>query len=615
MWKVIKKNLKKKHLTQDRAKSRKNDKMSLFATETYSNQSGGLATFSHRHHQKGPVSHGGAVLHPGPRHSTTVAQQQQSITVQQVQEQPTLIAEVQQDQSQQQLQLPQQPPQSQQQHQEHQEEQEEDQQQQQQQQQQQHSHLQSHSHQPLSHTVTTTFLSNSLLNSLNGCDVIDNKTNESIPIYIHKHQRYIMNDIFHREDERLKTFDTWPLEWMDKHQLAQTGMFYTGEDDKVKCYFCEVEIGRWEHTDHPVSEHLRWFPNCPLLRRRTTNNVPIDAEALDNVLPPLSYDICGANDSIQSQSSVRQQSNDSYLLTPASPHFISLTTTTTATTATASAVVASSQNQSCSNNNSSLSQSQAYYPEYPEYAIEAARLRSFAEWPRHMKQKPQQLAEAGFFYIGTGDRVKCFSCGGGLKDWADEDEPWEQHTLWMSKCRFLKLMKGQNYIDNVLANQQKVKDESKDESSKTTGLSDSTVIAANKVATALSTPLAAPSVLAIGTGSNSESLGSNRGAEIVGIITSTSPESVTTSLKQDAAIALSSCEGNFHKAVNTPNEKRVIAGCIPEEKLCKICYADEYNTAFLPCGHVVACAKCASSVTKCPLCRKPFTDVMRVYFS
>nr|AAW21999.1 inihibitor of apoptosis-1 like protein [Aedes aegypti] len=56
-----------------------------------------------------------------------------------------------------------------------------------------------------------------------------------------------------------------------------------------------------------------------------------------------------------------------------------------------------------------------------------------------------------------------------------------------------------------------------------------------------------------------------------------------------------------------PNRK------LDTSRTCKICYVNEYNTAFSPCGHVVACAKCASSVTKCPLCRKPFTNVMRIY--
>uniref|UniRef100_A0A336M319 CSON011155 protein n=1 Tax=Culicoides sonorensis TaxID=179676 RepID=A0A336M319_CULSO len=36
---------------------------------------------------------------------------------------------------------------------------------------------------------------------------------------------------------------------------------------------------------------------------------------------------------------------------------------------------------------------------------------------------------------------------------------------------------------------------------------------------------------------------------------------------------------------------------------------------FFPCGHIIACAKCASSVTKCSYCNQPFVKVMRVYLS
>lgn len=50
-------------------------------------------------------------------------------------------------------------------------------------------------------------------------------------------------------------------------------------------------------------------------------------------------------------------------------------------------------------------------------------------------------------------------------------------------------------------------------------------------------------------------------------------------------------------------------------KLCKICYINDYNTVFNPCGHVVACDKCASAVTKCPVCRMRFENVMKLFFS
>jgi hypothetical protein len=39
-------------------------------------------------------------------------------------------------------------------------------------------------------------------------------------------------------------------------------------------------------------------------------------------------------------------------------------------------------------------------PKYPKYAIRATRLDSFKMWPRNMKQSPEELALAGFFFTG-----------------------------------------------------------------------------------------------------------------------------------------------------------------------------------------------------------------------
>jgi len=52
-------------------------------------------------------------------------------------------------------------------------------------------------------------------------------------------------------------------------------MYYTGDRDKVKCFFCQVEIMSWEPEEDPIEEHLRWSPDCPLLNGQHTSNVPI----------------------------------------------------------------------------------------------------------------------------------------------------------------------------------------------------------------------------------------------------------------------------------------------------------------------------------------------------
>lgn len=351
------------------------------------------------------------------------------------------------------------------------------------------------------------------------------------------------------ESERLKTFDTFPCDFMDKAMLAKTGMFYTGMDDKCKCYFCDVEIGRWERHDCPIGEHMRFSQNCPLLRRRHVDNVPLDVASLDAALPPASYDVCGSNDSLMVPPAVAtpMDVNNSSEDVPPSP----------------------------------ASSTRTYYPDHPEYAVISARLRSFADWPRNMKQKPAELSAAGFFYTGVGDRVKCFSCGGGLKDWDDGDQPWEQHALWLSKCNFLKLIKGETYIQSVK------------EKYKTNDSCASTSTAATEIGSG-DLPALPPTT-------DIESVS----------VASTSSCHASSSVQSTETNDPKSRLSNSTEAEDDDEEKKVAI----EDRLCKICYTEEYNTLFIPCGHVVACANCAMSVTKCPLCRKPFTNIVRAYFS
>lgn len=389
-----------------------------------------------------------------------------------------------------------------------------------------------------------------VLNSFNSIskDVTDNITNASLkdtsnsfirtPTSENTSIQMSTNDLS-REENRLKTFDTnWPHTFISPRILAKTGFYYIGPHDQVKCYFCKVEISSWESGDNEVSEHSRWSPNCPLLRRRETANVPLEPTTeLDQLLPPVSYDVCGTYGI--------DRRPGSYTETPFSP-------------SSSTDIV---ENNTVTNSTTVERETQTLkHPDFPEFAIETARLRSFDEWPKTMKQKPEQLSDAGFFYTQKGDRVICFSCGGGLRDWDEQDDPWEQHALWYSKCDYLRLMKGPQYIEAVKAKFDKSNEKNSGNSSPSSQESEASACSSSSSSSASSTPV------------NSKSCGGDKDDQ-------------------------------------TPDVK------LCESRLCKICYSSEYNTAFFPCGHVIACTKCASSVTKCPLCRKPFERVMRVFFS
>ncbi|XP_071920745.1 E3 ubiquitin-protein ligase SP1-like isoform X2 [Coffea arabica] len=47
--------------------------------------------------------------------------------------------------------------------------------------------------------------------------------------------------------------------------------------------------------------------------------------------------------------------------------------------------------------------------------------------------------------------------------------------------------------------------------------------------------------------------------------------------------------------------------------LCVICLEQEYNSVFVPCGHMCCCMACSSHLTNCPLCRRRIEQVVKTF--
>lgn len=90
-----------------------------------------------------------------------------------------------------------------------------------------------------------------------------------------------------------------------------------------------------------------------------------------------------------------------------------------------------------------------YEPEYKNYSMLTNRLSTFDDWPMSLPIRPEKLAEAGFFYLGSGDRTSCFFCGVVLKHWMPGDDPWREHAKWYSDCHYLRSNKGLEFIATV----------------------------------------------------------------------------------------------------------------------------------------------------------------------
>jgi baculoviral IAP repeat-containing protein 7/8 len=193
-----------------------------------------------------------------------------------------------------------------------------------------------------------------------------------------------------KESDRLRSFRD--NKWNDSHvrasDLARLGCYFFKSPDLVRCIFCYVQLSEFASNDDALKEHLRFSPNCPLLRRCETRNEPIDRDELERILPEASYDTCGVTE--RKRSRVEDE-------------------------------VA-----------------------HPEYRLPSQRIKTFVTWPVALRQKPEDLVRAGFYYSGQSDYTICFSCGVLVGNWEPTDNPWVEHEkLLLKPCNYLKFNQEQ----------------------------------------------------------------------------------------------------------------------------------------------------------------------------
>nr|XP_039272842.1 uncharacterized protein LOC120347079 isoform X2 [Styela clava] len=93
-------------------------------------------------------------------------------------------------------------------------------------------------------------------------------------------------------------------------------------------------------------------------------------------------------------------------------------------------------------------------PNNPRMREEHARLQTFTTNPNfrrntRLRASDRTLAQAGLYYLGEGDKCKCWVCGGGLNNFTEEDDPWTEHAKFYPECEFLLQQRGPGWVTSI----------------------------------------------------------------------------------------------------------------------------------------------------------------------
>ncbi|XP_069103933.1 E3 ubiquitin-protein ligase XIAP-like isoform X2 [Argopecten irradians] len=258
---------------------------------------------------------------------------------------------------------------------------------------------------------------------------------------------------------------------------------------------------------------------------------------------------------------------------------------------------------------------------YPAYAIPTIRLSSFKGWSSTSGLTPKLLADAGFLYAGYGDLVRCFCCGGGLRNWLPGDDPWIEHARWFPDCVYLRESKGDDFIELV---HEEVKLPQGIYQKPVTGATDTSpeyvtrFHALDKASAKTEDDPFSQRVKEMGFPAEDIS------AAITSLRKLGKPVDVYTIVNKILGTENSFPRDGFDEVdtFQTRQTAQRTAGKTEDKEAllrntngtCKICLEKDACVVFLPCHHVTCCGVCSSVLLKCTVCRQAIKGRVKMSF-
>ncbi|KAJ8254928.1 hypothetical protein GJAV_G00198950 [Gymnothorax javanicus] len=282
-----------------------------------------------------------------------------------------------------------------------------------------------------------------------------------------------------RMEARLGSFQGFPQQ-VPLERLARAGFYFTGEADRVRCFSCRQTVEDWQEGDVPAQRHWLASPTCKYLSctHRLGPDRQINGSTYDNEAEEMAFQLnTGAVVDESTYPLVPHMRSEEARLrsfegwpteAPVRPRALAqaglyyLGTRDRVQCFCCGGMLASWEP-----GDEPWSEHERLFPhcffilghdvgnEPSQQQGEASgsmdtfedRLQSFSGVQHPVD--PERLARAGFYSLGAGDRVMCFRCGGGLKSWQPEEDPWEEHARQYPGCSFLLEEKGQEFVAGV----------------------------------------------------------------------------------------------------------------------------------------------------------------------
>ncbi|MDP0561742.1 MAG: baculoviral IAP repeat-containing protein [Candidatus Endonucleobacter sp. (ex Gigantidas childressi)] len=393
------------------------------------------------------------------------------------------------------------------------------------------------------------------------------------------------SDLMKTEFARLSSFSSFPRFYsIYPSDLARVGFYYTniGEEAECKCFCCEKTYKDWKEGDEPYAIHNFISPNCAYIKGEESGNIPMNDD--DKMKPRRS--IHAPRYSLANMALPLQQRS---ITESSSANMIG--------SITESVIVQNSNNltkehEFCQSSCSGQEGISAEQVKYPGFLDISKREKSFLTWPSGFTQTPYSMVNAGFFYTGCEDLVRCFYCGCGLRNWEEGEDPYLEHVRWFPQCGYILKKKEVAAVAGAQSNGEARNNESVQQS--------------------LRAPTNTEGGMSYSTITNN-SLLQRQCSEVVN--RSCSAHTSGSDTAESIQICLDTYNSSELEAKGKPLDTQECAELAIKNKklremyICKICNVYEVSHTLVPCGHLCCCSFCVAFVRRCPLCNE---DVQRV---